>query len=592
MKDIDKTKENIRIDELDDIKKKELFNKFVDAGGEVLSERQKKRNLSIDREKQAAHQQRLNEHYSRQRSSEPVRKTPSHSASQNIQRPGTNYSENERAFMATFRLRMQLRFQGITGFNTIYFKKSFLQKFSSQYKPALLEIQLIYFFYFKKNLKTGNRIAARLDKARPLYFELVEKVGDIFNPMLMNQINEHYQSFPDISKPLSELIAPMIELFREIHIVKPYENMIFNAFEKTMELYVKVHEGDAERKYKTKDVKNSLYIIFHKLYPKLHTLFSYYQGDIFTENDPRIDDILSIALSEKPGNRLRQRPNRSQSNNSPGKNDVKSSDKKGDETVSEDQTDIGASVKTGLNMMYNLDLKTLRAKYDKKGLFAIMDESDKILTSYLLFLEFTSEYSFILTTNKIKYHVDFTDKVRIDYRHRMQDLFNELRKCEEAFAAYAESYENYNKMKLQRPLSNDQYIAYSKRVDSMIRKKDQIGSMARMVLKSFMQKVADELAGLVKDNDEKQKYILNPQDVLEFSYDIEGDKKLNNTKIYEALIAVHSYTSALAYRLGPAGDLSGKLEFSRSDIPPDSSDETGKEKNESGSILDELDDIL
>ena len=45
--------------------RKDLFNKFKDAGGEVLSEKDERRNLIIDREKQKQHQQKLDEHYSK-----------------------------------------------------------------------------------------------------------------------------------------------------------------------------------------------------------------------------------------------------------------------------------------------------------------------------------------------------------------------------------------------------------------------------------------------------------------------------------------------------------------------------------------------
>ena len=40
MKDIDKTKQNLKVNEIDDNQRKDLFNKFRDAGGQVLSERE------------------------------------------------------------------------------------------------------------------------------------------------------------------------------------------------------------------------------------------------------------------------------------------------------------------------------------------------------------------------------------------------------------------------------------------------------------------------------------------------------------------------------------------------------------------------
>jgi hypothetical protein len=198
-----------------------------------------------------------------------------------------------------------------------------------------------------------------------------------------------------------------------------------------------------------------------------------------------------------------------------------------------------------------------------------------------------------MTTNKIKFNVDFTDNVKVDFKQKMQDLFNDMRKCHEAFQAYADSYAAYSKIKVQRPIGSDQYYAYSKRLDDSIKRKDQIGNMARMVLRSYMERFGAELEILINDMDSRQRFIENPQDVLDFSLDIEGEKKLHNKKIYEGLKIIYSFVSALVYRLGPDGDLSGKIDnYEIKKIEDISSEPEKPAKGEGGSILDELDDII
>ena len=41
MEDIEKTRDRLKLDEIEKEDRKDLFNKFVDAGGEVLSDRKK-----------------------------------------------------------------------------------------------------------------------------------------------------------------------------------------------------------------------------------------------------------------------------------------------------------------------------------------------------------------------------------------------------------------------------------------------------------------------------------------------------------------------------------------------------------------------
>ena len=114
-----------------------------------------------------------------------------------------------------------------------------------------------------------------------------------------------------------------------------------------------------------------------------------------------------------------------------------------------------------------------------------------------------------------------------------------------------------------------------------------------MVLRSNMDRLGSELEMLITDMDNRQRFIENPQDVLDFTLDIEGEKKLHNKKIFEALKIIYSFVSALVYRLGPDGDLSGKIDnYEIKKIDDLSSEPEKTVKGEGGSILDELDDII
>jgi len=583
MKEIDKTKHNIRINEIDDGQRKDLFNKFKDAGGKVISEKEKRKNLIIDRDKQKKHQQHLDIHYNNKRVSSPNRVIVS---KKNV----STLSSKSPSLFEKFRIRMRLRILGITGFNTVFLKKSFFYKFNYYYKPSLIETQMLFLALFKKDPNKGNRIIRSLDKISPIYYELIEKSGNLYEPYLIDHILEGYMNFSDVPQPVSELRESFIELFRMLYILKPYENSIYNSFEKSIDMSIAYNEGKKDKNIRKKDLKNSLFIIFNKLYPRLHTLFCYYQGVLFDESDKAIDDILSITQFEKPGTRSKTDENRSlQIEDAEDENSTESSKEISDVVILSD------AVKEGLKLMYRLDNKTLRIMYDKKGNFELLNDTDKILLSYMLFLEFEKEYSFILTTNKIKYNVDFSTNVKIDYRIKMQEIFNQLNKCQEAFKAYYETYLEYNKIYNQKPMSSDQYIAYSKRLDEIAKKKNQTGSVTRLLIKSFMDNLASELSILIDDFNGKQRFISNPQDVLEFSFEIEGEKKLKNKKIYEAVEIVYNYASALSYRIDSGGDLSGNLEFEENEKQMEVEDQKSINNNsekKDESIFDELDDII
>jgi hypothetical protein len=451
-----------------------------------------------------------------------------------------------------------------------------------------MEIQMAYLALFKRDPNLGGRIMVRLDKASPLYFAVLERAGEIFEPMIIDQITEKYLAFPSVPQPITDLKEPVIDLFRPLYILKPYENTLMNAFEKSITLYSDIADSKNAKSIKKKEIRNALFIIFDKLYPRLHTLFCQYYGILFDENDKRIEDILSIAPAEKPEGR--RRGTRSSSNFSA---DVISEQEEADSDEEEnDVQEEDPTVKEGLKLMYGLDFNSLRKMYDKKNRFEQIYDNDKTFLAYLLFLEFENEYSVILTTNQIKFNIDFSSSTKVDYRETMQELFNRMRKCHEAFLSYYESYGSYCKIRSAKPISNEQYITYTKRLDEVTKRKNDIGTQCRYLIRVFMDNVAHILSELVDDMNERQFYINNPQDILELFYQIEGDKKLKDKKIYDSIQISQRFAAAMVHRLSPGGDLTGTTEFSEESamVSDDLSDEQASAKRES--ILDELDDII
>ncbi len=205
-------------------------------------------------------------------------------------------------------------------------------------------------------------------------------------------------------------------------------------------------------------------------------------------------------------------------------------------------------VRIGLEMMFGLDLKKLRTEYDKANVFKFVKDNDKILIANLLLREFDREYSFILTTNKIKYNIIYGASGKTDYRMLLSDMYNGLRDCIEALRQYADILEAYEKARLDKPINNAQYIEYSKKLTLLEKNRKNIGHQGRMTVASFMERVAVQLKILLDDMNGAQSIVTNPQELLAFDSDIEGSKKLSGKKVYESIHLTYCYASALAYR--------------------------------------------
>src|SRR4030042_1163126 len=206
---LDKTKENIGVTKLDDKTRKKLFEKFVESGGKIVDEKSMRRRLTIDREKQKQYLKRTDGPPDKKVKKE---KQDSEDYKPPIMRKAPPRSEAGSLTLAFGRMkrRPRLKFLGVTGLNGYFFSNRFFRKFNNTYKPALMEIQILYLEIFRKNPSAGRTITAKLDAMKPLYYELIEMVGNIFDKIVADQIIEQYVNFPEVAKKASELKEPIL----------------------------------------------------------------------------------------------------------------------------------------------------------------------------------------------------------------------------------------------------------------------------------------------------------------------------------------------------------------------------------------------
>jgi hypothetical protein len=600
MDKIEKTKESLKVDDIQEDDRKRLFKKFVEHGGEVVDEKTKRKNLVIDREKQRDFKRRTEERKNRRAvANKTVKKTP--------EKPKKRHEKSDsilKQFFSRFMLRIRLKWLKVTQLNGFYFNIKFLERFNNAYKPAFTEIQMQYLDIFKSNPGISKKIVASLDRGKPLHYELIEIASNLYDNMIINQIVDHYKNFPDVPKNISELKEPLMNYYRKLYILKPYENSILNAFERSLAIQSKIDEKkNVSYSQQRRKIKNALYQIFHKLFPRLHWLFCHYEGKILEIDDREIEKILNITSDDIPGHRLSGSEKDRERDELTSKEREEESSR--DEEVSEESEEITDSVKEGLRLMSKLDIKKLKQEFYSDDLYKLLSIRDKVLITYIFFREFDKEYSFILTTNKIKYRIDITQKSKLDFKSRMQEYYDLMRKCFSLFKDYASVSNDYKKMEGEKPMTNTQYVQYSRRLADINKKRTQSAQQARNAVKSYMDRLSSDLSILIEDSHDEKRLVENLEDILEFIPQIEGEKKINGKSISQAIMIIYNFASAFSYRLGFGGDLTGNIEFDTEEQIKKGIEVTGvhnrgnEEKEEidsledsDKSILDELDDIL
>ncbi len=603
----DKTKENLGLTNLDNHSRKELYDKFVDAGGKVISEREKRRQKALELERSTKKTSSRSSSGGRPASKAGAKpsgkqeknqraetiKSPSQSSQKGNRRvPAAPVENGKSSFLDRLYMRLKLKFSGVAQLNGLYFDKKFFKRFHDYYNPALLEIQLLYMELFRKQPTKGKEIISRLDAINPMYYELIEMAGTIYDKMKADEIVYHYVNFPDTPVRLSQLRTQLMELMKKLYVLMPYQNILLSGFEKAVDILISI-DGKATPRHNAmkRRARSELSVLFTSLYEKLHILLCYYQGQFFEVNNPAVGTILDIKNEDKPGKREKQ-PS--------GPYETEALTETSDKEKVEKEEKVDSSVKKGLEMMSRINLREARKEFDKNDYYYLIPGNDRVMMTYLYFKEYDLEYSTVMTSSVIKFKKEQAmDGTRKDYRITLNDLYGEMRKIYKAIEDYNEFVQKYEKVRRQKPSDNAQYFEYSRRLDQLKKQRNRMGRDARMVVADYLRRVDKVFMELIEDMDGPQLYIDNPQDILEFNLQIEGNKKLHKTKIYQAFEIAHCYVAAFIYRLEPTGDLAGAVlpgggesgEEDSSEIPT-SQEEKEKTEEENKSVLDELDDML
>ncbi|MGL4370816.1 MAG: hypothetical protein ACRCUT_14255 [Spirochaetota bacterium] len=556
---LDKTREKIKVEELSTSDRKELFQKFVKAGGQVVQEKPKK-SIKIDRQKQKELAHRLDEHRKNAKNTPQSQGSASSTASY-IRSEAVPYGSGLDILIARFRLF----FMGVTHAGGEYYKKKYLEQFKVEFNPALMELQMIYLDIFKQNPSNGHIIIEQLDKIRPLYYELIEMTGDIWEKNVTGQILDNYSVLPKERYRVYDYRDPILIYFRKLYLLHKYVDTIYFAFDNAIDIQARLERGKSSvYAAKRKKIKNSLFIIFNKLFPRLYWTFCMMRGEIMSlEDTRRFDEIFDIKPFMKPGIRVANQPPSHLSSMTDALGNVSKEIIQEEEPAIPEQEPepepeeavIPDDVRRGLDLMNEIDFETLKKNYIKDDLLRSVSETDKILKAYMLFLEFDKEYSFVLTTYKIKYNPTRDSRGRVDYRTRLTDIYNQMHPAFDVMREYFTALAIYEQGRLDRPSSNDQYYKYTKRLAELEQDKKTKSRNARNILTAYIGTIADLMNSLIQDMNVRHEIVQNPQDFIEFDNTLESDRKLNGKKVFEAILNSYLFAAAFFYRLSPAGDL-------------------------------------
>lgn len=568
--EFDDTRAAIGADELDSAERKAMLERFKAAGGQVL------------REKSLAEKQEEARRAAEARAGGgaggagrrvgtgalPEVKLPSElrreQAREEAERAQRARAEYEKALKKlkspTARLMIRLRcfLAGVTPFAGKVIKPSFVQFLNLELKQALIEFNLIGNDLFLQRPSIGRKILQSLDAKNPLLMETLEYAHHMYNSEYFNVFATAAQNNAGV--PVETAAASIKSIYRSLYILYPFQE----TFRKAMGYALDVFTPEAQAAklsqeslqgmiVKQKRFHANTKIAFQTAFPKLFHLVCLVDGTDYPPFSPLLEKAIQVVQADKLGQRKKGDSStlESQAAEQPAEQETT-------EKTEEKKEEKKGGVQESKEYQYGLSLMKLRnpqqliERYDKsKRMLEKVPINDRILLSYLYFLEFDHEYSFVLTTNKIHINVDYSGGVKSDYRKQMADLYNESRAIIKAYEKYEEMLQEYRAAK-ERKSSN--YVEKSKLEDKAKGRADMEGRNTRGLIRAFMENVAKAMGHLIADMKGAKQIVGNMDEPVKFDAEFEKGKRLNGKPVKQCIMDAYCYAVAFKERLAN-GDL-------------------------------------
>lgn len=587
MGDIDKTRDRLKLDDIEEDDRRDLFNKFVDAGGEVVYDSRKKinstttninantnshikKNNSINTSSQSRFE---HSDIKPKKESHPTNKQTNYEAIEKIKTNEVFKPANKsKPLFFNFKLWLSAFSSGVITFFGGKVNPKFLNFIDKNVISSLLEMDTLMFNALNP---MGINDADSKNKREKIISRFATELEDV---ELLERIKDQYDEkvYKNLLRPYKELDSPVVAvnyvnelkgMFRPLYVLHLYSSKIKLVGEKAMSSYAIVDNmsrGIVNSRISA--FKRAVELIYSKYYPKLLILLQYASKEkleTLEEFNKFLEitdvDILGYYTKLKLANQKLHESKIEAAKENIGKKDE-------EEKLNKIES-IGVKL---IEKCVSFKKEDNNIEYETDPFYTI-EENDKIYRIKVLIDFLDREYSILFVSNKVKYNLVYDNLVRTDYKSDFNNIFLSLSDINSRFNEYSEICKNILKVE------EDEAMRFEQRVSMLSERNGQrayISKNLKSTVMSIINSFKKKLDKLLLDKEEREKIIANPNDILTLFADIGNHKKrVQGYNVLKALTEAYYFISGFNYLI-TEGELSG------AGILIDKAEETIEEKDD------------
>ena len=570
MGDIDKTRDRLKLDDIEEDDRRDLFNKFVDAGGEVVFDSRKKinstttninantnshikKNNSINTNSQSRFE---HSDIKPKKESHPTNKQTNYEAIEKIKTNEVFKPANKsKPLFFNFKLWLSAFSSGVITFFGGKVNPKFLNFIDKNVISSLLEMDTLMFNALNP---MGINDADSKNKREKIISRFATELEDV---ELLERIKDQYDEkvYKNLLRPYKELDSPVVAvnyvnelkgMFRPLYVLHLYSSKIKLVGEKAMSSYAIVDNmsrGIVNSRISA--FKRAVELIYSKYYPKLLILLQYASKEkleTLEEFNRFLEitdvDILGYYTKLKLANQKLHESKIEAAKENIGKKDE-------EEKLNKIES-IGVKL---IEKCVSFKKEDNNIEYETDPFYTI-EENDKIYRIKVLIDFLDREYSILFVSNKVKYNLVYDNLVRTDYKSDFNNIFLSLSDINSRFNEYSEICKNILKVE------EDEAMRFEQRVSMLSERNGQrayISKNLKSTVMSIINSFKKKLDKLLLDKEEREKIIANPNDILTLFADIGNHKKrVQGYNVLKALTEAYYFISGFNYLI-TEGELSG-----------------------------------
>ena len=562
--EFDKTRKAINVEKLKETDRREMLDKFHEAGGKVLNEKSLAKPPAVSDESGQKKSSQGGTGSSDTKLPSELAREKHRKEAEIIARARIDKERQgieARSFGARFMIKLKCRLKGLTPFASDMVTPRFMSVINLDLKRAVMECHILANDLFGNDPKTAARILQALDEKHPLMAELLDRASDLYDRNLLNDLTQYYNSNPDMLIHLGSIKVSLFAILRKIYYLKPFQESYLKAAETAIDVQQAIEKKQSNfYAIKKRKIRSDWNTLMNDIFPSLVLLAQraeMMRAEPFTE---LFEDMIGASKEERPGIRkageplkkttLSVRESSADEIEIDVNEDLTEEEQETKDTFFDENEDVPQAdeFSYGNKLLQLFPLNEIRKKLDARNEWSILKNEDKILITYLLFRIFEDEFSFVLSSSKIQMNSFQGAGNRVDLKRTMAVTLDRSHNCHDGFRKYLREATEYHRVETEST-SSVNYVEHAKLISMLEGRRGTAGRQFKTSIQEFMAQIRSLLNPLIEDMKGSSKIVLNVDEVITFDLPGEATKRLNGKSVKQCLFEAYAFASALARQL-------------------------------------------